>query len=351
MTFGDSEVLGNDTTPWDCNACHNHWACSRGLFQWPTVEDNQGLVLVISLIPPCQPLPWEKPYSNMQCSLTIPPHACQDWKRMQGSPRESLHCWHPPQEAEVVKAEEVVEAEEVVALAPLGWTQVHHSRPVVPVGLVPYSLGDEQHHYCNHSHCSWRRAYLPAEKNQQNGGTGDSVIGATWGSPVTTHNSSQLATLSPSMGTLMEGAIVWLQVPPLGIADIVNTLWRSQQPQTQLELTEEQAPTPVAGSTLVMSQMTQDAWGNLSVDMVTCQLSIMGMGSTPQQWLVRCLPSRMPPNLIRWSSAAKICTPALPYHWQLSAPILFRTVFPWWFHAWMLICLHSYFVFTKSVLL
>ena len=37
----------------------------------------------------------------------------------------------------------------------------------------------------------------------------------------------------------------------------------------------------MAGSTQVVSQMTQDAWGNLSVNMVTCQLSVMGMGPTP----------------------------------------------------------------------
>ena len=37
----------------------------------------------------------------------------------------------------------LMEGEEVVTPAPLGWTQVHPSRAVVPVGLVPHSLGDE----------------------------------------------------------------------------------------------------------------------------------------------------------------------------------------------------------------
>ena len=41
---------------------------------------------------------------------------------------------------------------------------------------------------------------------------------------------------------------------------------------------EEQAPTQVMGSTLFVSWMVQDAWGTMSVDMVTCQLRVMGMG-------------------------------------------------------------------------
>ena len=63
-----------------------------------------------------------------------------------------------PEEAEEVrKPEGAVKAEEAGELAALMtpvWTQVHPSRPVVPVGLVPYSLGDKRHHCCSHSHCS-----------------------------------------------------------------------------------------------------------------------------------------------------------------------------------------------------
>ena len=79
----------------------------------------------------------------------------------------------------------------------------------------------------------------------------------------------------------MEGPIVWPQVPPPGFADIVDILWQSQLPLTMLEPIEEQAPTPVVGPTLFVSRMIQDAWGNLSVDMVTCHLSMMSMGCTP----------------------------------------------------------------------
>ena len=64
----------------------------------------------------------------------------------------------PPEKAkEVVKA---VKTEEVAALVNPVWIQVHPSRPVVPVGIVPHSLGDEQH--CHHSHSchSCKRASL-----------------------------------------------------------------------------------------------------------------------------------------------------------------------------------------------
>ena len=50
-----------------------------------------------------------------------------------------------------------------------------------------------------------------------------------------------------------------------------------QLPQTPLELMVEQAPNQMVGSTLFVSQMVQDVWGTVSVDMVTCQLMMMGM--------------------------------------------------------------------------
>ena len=67
----------------------------------------------------------------------------------------------------------------------------------------------------------------------------------------------------------------------MGFMDIAGILWRNQLPCTLLELAEEWAPTPVAGSTLFVSCMVQDAWGNLYADFVTYQLSIMGVGFTP----------------------------------------------------------------------
>ena len=62
-----------------------------------------------------------------------------------------------------------------------------------------------------------------------------------------------------------------------GFVDIANTLWGSQSPQTPSELIVEQVPTQMVGSTLFVSQMVQDGWGTMPVDMVTCQLRMMGM--------------------------------------------------------------------------
>ena len=50
------------------------------------------------------------------------------------------------------------EAEEVVAPVPLGWMQIHQSRPVDPLGLVPHDLGTEWHHHHSHSDSSHKRA-------------------------------------------------------------------------------------------------------------------------------------------------------------------------------------------------
>ena len=80
---------------------------------------------------------------------------------------------------EAVKTGEAVKAEEAAALATPVWTQVHPSRPAVPVGLVPHSLGDELCCHHSHSHCSQRRVHLQAQKDQQSGDPTDSVPNAT----------------------------------------------------------------------------------------------------------------------------------------------------------------------------
>ena len=79
----------------------------------------------------------------------------------------------------------------------------------------------------------------------------------------------------------MQGTIAQLQVPLLGFTDITNILQRCQSARTLPEMAGEQNPTPVVGPTLFVSCMLQDAWGNLPVNMVTCQLSIMGVASAP----------------------------------------------------------------------
>ena len=67
---------------------------------------------------------------------TYQPSAC-----LPEDQREEEDVKDPPQDTlppmPLGKAKEVMEVEEAAAQVPLGWTQVHPSRPVVPVGLVP----------------------------------------------------------------------------------------------------------------------------------------------------------------------------------------------------------------------
>ena len=340
-TFKDSKVLSNNTAPWGHDVCCSHGAFLRGSFSVASSRRQPGPS--IGLITQTSMLATPLGETLLQCAVpTNQPST--------GLPGLEENAREPPWVTTLLtplmEVEEVTEAEEVVALVTLGWTQIHPYRVV-----VPHSLHDEWHCCHSHSHHSWRRAHLQAEKNQQIGNPNDFVPG----SPVTTCNSSPLATSSPSMETLMEGTIIWLWVPLLGFTDIANTLQRSQSPETLLEPTEEHSPTPVVGSSLFISQMIQDAWGNLSVDMVTCQLSVMGMGSTPWWQLVRCPPSRMLPNLTRWSSAGKNLS-GMYTHIALSSVVVCpqfcaELCFPWCFCPKILICLCSYLTFTKRVLL
>ena len=300
---------------------------SGGLSQWPTAEGNQGHITQASM--PATPLGEPPP----QCATpTNQPSVClPGMEEKARKPPQVATPLTPPEEVvkpeeaeEVMKWEGAVKAEETGEVASLMtpvWTQVHPFRLVVPVGPVPHSLGDEQHCHHTHSCCSCRRTSLQAE-NQQSSGTGDSVPDATQGSPATTCNSSPLVPLGPSVETSKEGTTVWPWVPLPGFADIANTLLRRQSPQTPPELIE-QAPTLVAGSTLFMSHMVQDAWGNLSVNMVTYQLSVMGMGTTPTATVSEMPPQGCPQIGLGSCPLPRfflVCMPILPYPWQLSAP-------------------------------
>ena len=125
--------------------------------------------------------------------------------------------------AEVVEMGEVAEArekEEDMALATPVWTQVHPSRAPVPVGLVHYSLGDEQQ--CHHSHSchSQQQAHLQSEQDWQSSDPSCS----TSGSSTTTHYCSPLAASSCRAETSMEGSIARLQAPLPGYAYIADVL-------------------------------------------------------------------------------------------------------------------------------
>ena len=133
-TFQDSKVLGNDITPWG----HSLWACPRGSFSMAYSRQQPGSSIgsttQTSMLPLGETLlPHAAP--------TAQPSSCPPENAREPLPVTSLLM--PPGEAkEDVKAKEVEGAEEVTAQVPPGWTQVHPSRPVVHVGLVPHSLAD-----------------------------------------------------------------------------------------------------------------------------------------------------------------------------------------------------------------
>ena len=178
-TFEDSEVHGNDTAPWGPNACHNHWACLRGSFSvgYNRRQPGPSVGHVTQAFVPATPLE-ETP---LWCvAPTNQPSTCLPGEEEKARELPQVTTLLTPPE-EVVKPEEAVkveETEEAAAPKTLVWTQVHPSRPVVPMGLVPHSLGDEWHCWCRCSHNSYRKASLQAE-NQQSGGAGDSVPNAT----------------------------------------------------------------------------------------------------------------------------------------------------------------------------
>ena len=90
----------------------------------------------------------------------------------------------------------------------------------------------------------------------------------------TTAKEGSTATSSP---TPPEGARTQPPTPPLGFGDITDILWRGQLLQTLPRQREEQTPTVMVGPTLVVSRMIQDAWGTMSIEMMTSQLNVMGL--------------------------------------------------------------------------
>ena len=69
-----------------------------------------------------------------------------------------------------------------------------------------------------------------------------------------------------------------MQTPPPGFAEISHILRRNQTSQP-LPVEEQTLPWLVE-SIVVMSQVIQDVWGTMTVNMMTCQLHVMGLGPT-----------------------------------------------------------------------
>ena len=127
-------------------------------------------------------------------------------------------------------------------------------------------------------------ANTPAGSSQK---TGAPNISTQWvktlpGSPGTQrqkspHEFAGIAMLSPKVEAPLESTRAPWWMPPPGFAEIASTLRRSQTSQPLAA--EEQALPWLVGSTVVVSRMVQDVWGMMTINMMTCQLHLMGLGS------------------------------------------------------------------------
>ena len=127
-------------------------------------------------------------------------------------------------------------------------------------------------HPCNHPQPEFCSAkYLHS--------TGEDTTGQPWYGKVeaTTWTCGDNQVKSQN-GDSTDSTAAPLQTPPSGFAEIANTLRRSQTSQPLL--VEEQTLPQLVGSILVLSQVIQDAWGTMTIDMMACQLNVMGLGPT-----------------------------------------------------------------------
>ena len=154
------------------------------------------------------------------------------------------------------------------------------------------NYGTKNKKHGNHQGIGCLKLIIPSTANTPAGSsqkTGAPNIFTQWvktppGSPSTWRQMpltefARLAMLSPTVETPLESTRVSPRVPPPGFTDIASALRRSQ-PSQPLQL-EEQALPQLVGSTIVMSRMVQDVWGTAAINMMTCQLNVMGLGPTP----------------------------------------------------------------------
>ena len=85
----------------------------------------------------------------------------------------------------------------------------------------------------------------------------------------------------------------WMPLP--GFAKITKSLWGDNSPHITINVPQEQAQPQVVSSSVAMSRMVQDVWGT-TIDMVTCQLNVMGLGSPKHSSTVTIseMPTEMP---------------------------------------------------------
>ena len=155
-------------------------------------------------------------------------------------------------------------AEDITALAPLRWMQVHPSRPVGPLGLVPHDLVTEQYHHHSCSCSSHKRAQAQAERN--------------WQADVVPDSSTAITTREPST---MD------QRPPLTLMGIAWSMHGDEPAEDGQRYSPEvaggQDPLLVMGSSLVSTRLLVDLLSVLTYidDMVASSFSPVSLNPSP----------------------------------------------------------------------
>ena len=141
--------------------------------------------------------------------------------------------------------------------------QVHPSRPVGPLALVPHNLGTEQHHHHSHNHSSHIRAQPLAERN--------------WQADIDPNSSAAITTREPSA---MD------QRPPLTLAEITQSMHGDEPLRMVKGIPPKEAggqdPLLVMGSSLVSTHLLLDQLsGSTYINIIASSLNLVSLNPSP----------------------------------------------------------------------
>ena len=152
-------------------------------------------------------------------------------------------------------------------ILPSNWVKIMPSRLAEPT---------QQEHSCTRTHQAYsRRSFLAAQ-------------GGGWPWPHTT-----ATTQTTVQATLIQEVMLWqaesssqLLTPPPGFAEIAQSLHGDSPPRIvagiPLVVAEDHDPIQMIGSSMVSAHLFRDsASGAMCIDLVTCSLSLVGMGLDP----------------------------------------------------------------------
>ena len=113
---------------------------------------------------------------------------------------------------------------------------------------------------------------------------------------VSSERTSALNIFTQQVKTLPVSPITQRLMPPPSFAKIAKSSWADDSPCITINVPQELALPWVVGSTVVMNRMVQEVWGMMPIDMMTCQLNVMGLRSTQPSSTVTI--SEMPTEML-----------------------------------------------------